>query len=473
MTATAATKTDKSGETKTAESLKSASAAATPRSEAGDEVDQTEPSPAERLKRRRRQPPAVLLLATLATLYSVYFARAILMPIVMALMLALLFRPVVRRGRKYRIPEAVCAAAVLAMTLGTISLAASYLFAPAQEWIDHAPEYMREVGVKLRVVREQIEDLHETTTEVQNLAVGADPKPKVEVAATPFPFTPETSPDILPVVAAEPVTAETDVVSADGDIAGDGLQPVGTVAQPAEPVVPQDEPVQAVDRPIPVEVRQPRLITGLTLLTSTTGVMAELVLMLVLAFFLLSSGDVLINNVLRVLPTMREKRHTVELVHNVEYGISSYLFTVTCINIGLGVAIGIAMWMFDIPNPVLWGVMAAILNFVPYIGALVGVCIIFLVAVLSFDSLAYATLVPLAYFTLTSLEGNIVTPHMLGRSMSLNPIMVFLSLTFWGWMWGIGGAILAVPILAVLKVGFDQFERTEALGTLLGGNSSG
>jgi predicted PurR-regulated permease PerM len=94
---------------------------------------------------------------------------------------------------------------------------------------------------------------------------------------------------------------------------------------------------------------------------------------------------------------------------------------------------------------------------------------VFLVAVLTFDTLGHASLVPGVYFAITAVEGNLVTPAMLGRSMSLNPVMVFLFLTFWGWIWGIGGALLAVPLLAMLKIGFDQFERTRPIGTLLGG----
>jgi predicted PurR-regulated permease PerM len=99
---------------------------------------------------------------------------------------------------------------------------------------------------------------------------------------------------------------------------------------------------------------------------------------------------------------------------------------------------------------------------------MLGTVIVFLVAVLTFDSLGYAALVPMTYAVITAVEGNVVTPAIVGRSMQLNPVIVFLFLTFWGWMWGIGGALLAVPLLTVLKIGFDQFERTKPIGTLLG-----
>jgi predicted PurR-regulated permease PerM len=228
-------------------------------------------------------------------------------------------------------------------------------------------------------------------------------------------------------------------------------------------------PAERDPEPVTVEVKQPRLASNLMVLNSAGSFLAATVVTFVLAFFLLSAGDVLINNVLRILPSMREKRNAVELVRNVEQGISSYLFTVTCINVALGVVQGVAMWLLGMPNPALWGAMCCVLNYIPYLGALLGTIVVFLVAVLTFDTLAYAALVPATYFAITALEGNLITPAILGRSMSLNPVMVFLFLTFWGWMWGIGGALLAVPLLAMLKIGFDQFERTKPMGTLLGG----
>jgi predicted PurR-regulated permease PerM len=222
---------------------------------------------------------------------------------------------------------------------------------------------------------------------------------------------------------------------------------------------------------VPVEVYQPKLTTGLVLLSSTGIVVGEWVVTLLLTFFLLTYGDELINNILKILPSIREKRKTVEFVYAVEQSISRYLLTVSCINLILGLLIGTAMWLLGMPSAVLWGAMATILNFVPFIGAIVGSFIVFLVAILSFDSLVYASMIPIVYFSLTALEGNIITPHLLGRSMSLNPIIVFLSLTFWGWMWGIGGAVVAIPIIAALKVGFEHFQSTQQISLLLSGNS--
>ena len=333
------------------------------------------------------------------------------------------------------------------------------LVGPAQAWLNDAPAHMRTVGQKLHVLRDKVEDLNRASAMVEDLASG-----KAESATppeAPFPFAPDPPTD-EPATDASQADDATSTTDPSKPIATDPLQ-----ADQAELTPP------APDEPITVEVQQPRLATGLTVLSSTGSFAGELLMTLVLAYFLLASGDMLINNVLHILPSMREKRNAVELVHNVEHGISTYLLTVTLINIGLGIAIGTAMWLLGVPNPALWGAMATTFNFVPFLGAMCGTIVVFLVSVLSFDTLGEAIVPPLVYWAITAVEGNFITPQLIGRSMSLNPIMVFLMLAVWGWMWGIGGAFLAVPILAMLKVGFDQFEKTKAIGTLLGGDPSG
>jgi predicted PurR-regulated permease PerM len=356
----------------------------------------------------------LVVLTTLALLGAGYLARAVIMPVAFALLLTLTLRPVVRHLKRRGLPLPAGTAAVLLLVIAALLIGITYLVGPAKDWIDTGPEKLKLVGERLSPLRNQWQQIQEASEELEDLAQGT---------------------------ADEKSGAFWDWFS----------------------------PAERDSEPVAVEVRQPRLASNLMVLNSAGSFLAATVVTFVLAFFLLSAGDVLINNVLRILPSMREKRNAVELVHNVEQGISSYLFTVTCINVVLGVVQGVAMWLLGMPNPALWGAMCCVLNFIPYLGALIGTIVVFLVAVLTFDTLAYAALVPATYFAITALEGNLFTPAILGRSMSLNPVMVFLFLTFWGWMWGIGGALLAVPLLAMLKIGFDQFERTKPMGTLLGG----
>lgn len=222
-------------------------------------------------------------------------------------------------------------------------------------------------------------------------------------------------------------------------------------------------------QPVAVTVKEPELTSSAVVLSATGNMVGMWLVVVVLTYFLLTAGDPLINNLLTILPTFREKRRTVELIKEIERGISSYLVTITMINLGLGLVVGFALWLMGVPNPAVWGLMTTVFNYVPFVGQGIAGLIIGMVALLSFDSIGYALLVPIVFYAIAAVEGNLITPSLLGRQMSLNPILVLLFLLWWGWMWGIAGAALAVPILATLKIGCDHFECTRPAGTLLGG----
>jgi predicted PurR-regulated permease PerM len=157
----------------------------------------------------------------------------------------------------------------------------------------------------------------------------------------------------------------------------------------------------------------------------------------------------------------------VETALQIEQSVSRYLFTITLINVGQGVAVGTAMWLIGLPSPALWGAMACVLTFIPFIGATIGLAVVFLVALMEFETAAQALWAPALYALIGTIQGQLITPTVLGRRMSLNPVMVLLSLIFWGWMWGIGGAILAVPILAIVTATCCNIERLKPLGEFL------
>ena len=189
-----------------------------------------------------------------------------------------------------------------------------------------------------------------------------------------------------------------------------------------------------------------------TFLTRTPEFVASAVLLSILLYFLLVYDQVFIAKLIKLLPTLSDKKAAVSIAHDIESQVSRYLFTITAINSCLGLAVGTAVGLLGLRNPVMWGVMVALLNFVPYIGALSGIICMSIGAVLSFDSLGYALIFPGVYLAFGTLEGSFITPLIMGRSLSLNPVMIIISLTFWGWMWGIVGVILAVPILAAFKI---------------------
>ena len=220
------------------------------------------------------------------------------------------------------------------------------------------------------------------------------------------------------------------------------------------------------DSPAMVTIQGPDLTQ--MVLGGTLSFAAGLMIAAVLLFFMLASNDTLLRQAISVIPRFREKKQLVEMIREMEDDISFYLLTISIINGGLGLAVGGLMYLLDMPNPILWGVMAAVFNYVPLLGSMAGIGVVTLVALLTFDSFWAILLPPLGYFVLTALEGQLVTPAIVARRMSLNPVAVFLSLILWTWLWGIAGALLAVPILATFKICCDHIEPLKPTGAMLG-----
>lgn len=169
-----------------------------------------------------------------------------------------------------------------------------------------------------------------------------------------------------------------------------------------------------------------------------------------------------------MLPNLTERKRGLSVALRLRRDLSRYLLTITGINTVLGVAVGLSMWALGMPNPVVWGVMGGLFNFVPYLGAVAGVGVLALVALGTFDALLQVVLPPLVYLGLTALEGNVLTPAILGRRIRLNPVAILLSLMLWSWMWGIPGMLVAVPTVATLKAFADAYPSLGVLGEFLG-----
>lgn len=214
-------------------------------------------------------------------------------------------------------------------------------------------------------------------------------------------------------------------------------------------------------------VKPPAWITP-ALFGGTTAFVSEAIVVIMLLYFLLASGDLFLRKLVKVLPTFEDKKRAVEIAREMEQNISTYLFTVTLINIGVGVAVGLGTWLLGMPNPVLWGALACVLTYVPYLGALVGIGTLALAALLVFDDVGHALAVPGVYLVVSLVEGNLVTPMVLGRRLTLNPVVVFGALLFWFFLWGIPGALLAVPILAVFKIVCDHVDTLAPIGEFFG-----
>jgi predicted PurR-regulated permease PerM len=318
-------------------------------------------------------------LFVLAIFYTMYFMRAVLLPLVLALMLSYLLRPIIRALGRARIPAPVSSALMLVTLLAVVGYGIFFLATPAAGWIEKAPYSLQQLQWKLHPLKRPMEKVAQASGEIEKLATPDNSQTKTAVEVKTHPITE-------------------------------------------------------------------------MLVLRTPEFLASAVLMFILLFFLLAYDGVFLNKLIKLLPTLSDKKRAVAIASEIEGQVSRYLFTVTLINICLGFAVGTTVGLLGLRNPIMWGVMVALLNFVPYLGALTGITCITLGAVLSFDSFGYALLFPAVYLGLATLEGNLITPLVMGRSLTLNPVMILLSLIFWGWMWGIVGVLLAVPILAAFKI---------------------
>lgn len=217
-----------------------------------------------------------------------------------------------------------------------------------------------------------------------------------------------------------------------------------------------------------VSVRRDLGITG-ALFAGTRSVLDGLFTTVLVLYFLLVAGNIFLRRVVEILPTFSNKRQAVDISQQIQEDISGYLVTITAMNAAVGAATAAAMYLCGLGDPLLWGTTAFLLNYIPIIGPLFGVCIFVLVGLLSFESLWWALLPPAIYLGIHLVEGETLTPMLLARRFTLNPVLIILSLVFWFWMWGVPGAILAVPMLAILKIISDRLRPLKALGHFLEG----
>jgi len=217
-----------------------------------------------------------------------------------------------------------------------------------------------------------------------------------------------------------------------------------------------------------VSVRRDLGITG-ALFAGTRSVLDGLFTTVLVLYFLLVAGNIFLRRVVEILPTFSNKRQAVDISQQIQEDISGYLVTITAMNAAVGAATAAAMYLCGLGDPLLWGTTAFLLNYIPIIGPLFGVCIFVLVGLLSFESLWWALLPPAIYLGIHLVEGETLTPMLLARRFTLNPVLIILSLVFWFWMWGALGAILAVPMLAILKIVSDRLRPLKALGHFLEG----
>ncbi|BFI97462.1 MAG: AI-2E family transporter [Rhodanobacter sp.] len=201
-------------------------------------------------------------------------------------------------------------------------------------------------------------------------------------------------------------------------------------------------------RPPPVDVA----VSAWDVVSTAPKVLAAVLTVVLLVFFFLVYGEVLLRRLVEITPGFNHKRQAVSVVRGIQQEVSRYILTTLLINLSLGTFTTVLLWQLRMPDPLLWGAVAMLANFIPYVGAIVTTTVLLLVGLVHFDDLTHALLPALCFAGLTAFEGNLVTPLILGRRMRLSPIAILIWLLVWGWLWGIPGALLAVPMLTSVKL---------------------
>jgi predicted PurR-regulated permease PerM len=215
-----------------------------------------------------------------------------------------------------------------------------------------------------------------------------------------------------------------------------------------------------------VTVEGPSL--GASLFTGTRTLVAGALSSVVLLFFLLISGDLFLRRLVEILPNVNDKKQAIDIADGIERHVSGYLVTISLMNAIVGVATAFTAYFCGLSDPILWGTLAFLLNYVMFLGPLVCAGILFLAGLLTFDSTWQAALPAVIYLAINFVEGETLTPALLARRLTLNPVLIIVSLLFWYWMWGVAGALLAVPLLGTFKIICDRVKPLMALGHFLG-----
>ncbi len=343
---------------------------------------------------------ATVVLAVLAVVATLVVARSFLMPVVLAVLLALIVSPIRRGLERVGVPAPLTAAALLAGLVAALTLLAYALSGPVQHYVSDRHRIAWEVEYKLRGLNEAIEAVADAAEEVRD--------------------------------ATAPATGDRGAETAERVVLDTAPGPLSRFA------------------------------------TTAPFVFGQVAFTLVLMFFITASGDMFYRKLVQASPTWADKRRALGIALEVERTLSRYFLTVTLINAGLGLCIGTAMWWAGLPNPLLFGVGAFLLNFIPYLGAIAGVAATFALGVISLDTMGQAAFAAGLYLGLTCIEGQFVTPWLVGRSLRINAVLVFVAVAFWGWAWSFIGMFVAVPALIALRVIADRVPALNRVALFLG-----
>lgn len=362
---------------------------------------------------RERAPNSISLtvLAVLGAVFMLYWARAFFIPLMFGVMISYALSPLVNWMQKWKIPRALGAAIVLIGIMGGISSLAYSLSDEAAATIEKLPDAVQKFRQTLR--KEQrtpdsaIKKMQTATAELEQAARGA-----------PTPSAP---------------------------------------------------PPQGVTR---VQIEKPRLNIQDYLwagMMGAVGFSGQVIVVIFLAYFLLVSGDSFRRKLVRISgPTLTRKKITLQAMDEITGQIQNYLLVQLFTSFLVGVASWIAFLWVGLENAAIWGIAAGILNIIPYLGAVIITIGTALIAFLQFGTISMALMVSGIALVITNLESLLLTPWLTSRSSQMNPVAIFAGVLFWGWLWGVWGLLLGIPIIMAIKAVCDRIEDFKPIGELLG-----
>jgi predicted PurR-regulated permease PerM len=222
---------------------------------------------------------------------------------------------------------------------------------------------------------------------------------------------------------------------------------------------------EARDPPTSVRIVEPDLVDNL--IQGIPFAVMSLGLTILLMTFLLLFGNQILRSIVRAGKTLSNQRRIVTVAHQIEADISRYLGTITLINTGLALVVAGVMHLLGLPNPLLWGAVAGLLNFAPYLGPIVTIFALFLASIEAMQGLQEMLMPPLVYLVITAIEGQVVTPLLVGQRLKLSPVVILLSVVVIGWIWGLVGALMAVPLVASFRIFLANLPESEGIVRLL------
>ncbi|MGS2720794.1 AI-2E family transporter [Paraglaciecola aestuariivivens] len=361
-------------------------------------------TPSEQSKSRRLTDiPSIKWLLFLAVLYTLYFAQSLIIPLLLAVLVALLLSPLVAACKRVYIPRTLSSIVLLSILATPFTLIGLELIEPAQKWAKLVPKLSVHLTEKVETISEAFEE--------QQQAERLASKPKKGFTLFGW-FTDDEE----------------------------------------EPPAPSDSPAKVVNE----RIKQGSMEFLIEAIGAAPLVLAQFLSGCIFVLFLLIFGPDLFQAFVRELPTKHERQRAMRLINVTQQQLSRYISTVSSINLGLGLSTAALLYVIGLEDALLWGVIVGVLNFIPYLGSIIGVLILSLAGVVQYG-VTPAVLLPIsAYLSLNLLESQFITPMVLGRNMQLNPLVVMVWLLTCGWLWGLTGVLLSVPILVCIKLALAE-----------------